>query len=103
MKKKEKEDDDQHENATRRIANNCKHKRCKTKTTKIMTKRTANSCNQEGARLKGLKYFAPTSLLVQWMFIKKTNMYNYIKSYHVNEIICFKKNKNSISTFSTGS
>lgn len=53
---------------TRRIAKNCKHKRCKTRTTKIMTKRIASSCNQERASLKCLKYFAPALLLVQWMF-----------------------------------
>ncbi len=51
--------------ATRRIGSNYKHKRCKMRTTKIMTKRIANSCNQEGASLKCLKYFVPALLLVQ--------------------------------------
>jgi hypothetical protein len=41
--------------------------------------------------LKCLKYFAPTLLLVQLMFIRKTHMYNYIKSYYINEIIYFLK------------
>jgi hypothetical protein len=45
---------------TKRIASSYKHKRCKTKTTKIMNKRIANNCNQEGV---GLKYFVPTLLV----------------------------------------
>ncbi len=36
--------------ATKRVVSSCKHKRCKTRTTKIkitMTKKVANNCSQE--------------------------------------------------------
>jgi len=48
MKRKGKEDDDQHDDhTTRNIINNYKHKRKKMRTTKIMTKRIMGSCNQK--------------------------------------------------------
>jgi len=124
---------------TKRSTSNYKHKKCKTRTTKIkitMIRKVVDSYNEEkekgkwlstwGLRLGGLQRIAsirdvrreqprswPRGLLVVvtkkeqawnawnillqpccWFngcLIRKTHMYNYIKSYYVNEIIYLKK------------